>query len=328
MFYNALGENLKCPVIRYKSQSNPHGPKVLLTCLNHGDEVIGLDTAYQILDFIKANDELFYGEVVVFTALNYDGFVRSSRFFEAEHFNGTTIPNLNRQWPGANSSFAETWAKHIFQQILAEKPDYVFDLHSYAKNSLIHAILDRPGGTLEDNLINISKQTQIPFYLEYEAETFTAQKLDKSLSNQLCILGIPSLTIELGPKQGFNLIESHMAITAMINLFIATKSLISVSITDLFEIQHTELDRDKLYFREGLYNKSAHFGFYRPLVNIGKIIKQGEVVAEILNLQAEIVHKIHMPKDGFIIAMEDIAVVYPHKQFGVFICDNPTSLHS
>ena len=314
-------------ILSYKSKSNPVGPKIVLTCLNHGDEVIGLNTALELLDFLKSNDELFFGELIVFSCLNEAGFWQGSRFFEGQNFDSNVVPNLNRVWPGNQNSYSGLLAKSIFEQIQNLKPDLVLDMHSYAYKSLAHLIVDHPGEDIEKQLIQISKNSQIPFYLEYEPETLEEQALDKSLSNQLCISGIPALTIELGPKGSFSQSQAKIALECLINLLFATQSIKntndhSVDKTlpkNMFKAQNTEIEETKNYFRSGIFAGENSFGFFRLLVDIGNFIPEGFLIAQVLDLNGNLVENIVMPKDGYIIAIEDVAVVYPKRQIGVLI---------
>jgi predicted deacylase len=320
MLYNALGQNIFTPIIRYTSKTNPQGSKIVLTCLNHGDEVVSLNAAYEVIEYVKKHDSDFAGEIVIFSCLNYEGFINSARYFVAQKFDDSAAtPNLNRKYPGGDNDFVERYAKQVFDQILAEKPDYVFDLHSYAHNSIVHAILDRPGGELETKLLDLCRRSRVPFYLEFEAETYQVQQLDHSLSNQLCLQNIPALTIELGPIKGFNLDQSKLATMSVLNFLSATGNLAVYQMQDLYALQQTELDPNKNYFRQPIYNQSDYSGFYRPLVRVGKLIKKDTEIAEIIDLNMELKSVIKMPKDGYLIAFDDIAFVYPYRQIGVFI---------
>jgi|GEM_PF-5852782 len=313
--------NLK-PII-YQSKTNPTGPIVAMTCMNHGDEVIGLNTALALVDFLKQYDSNFCGKIVIFSCMNQAGFWRGSRYFEGQNFDGNSIPNLNRTWPGDEKSYSGLLAKDIFSQILNLDPDLVLDLHSYSQNSLVHNILDRPGGQLEEDLINLAKSSLMPYYLEYPAKTLEDQKLDKALSNQLCLLGIKSITTELGPKGSFSTKQQNIALQALINILIANQNLIVdsnlIQIKDLFKVQDTTLDQDKTYYREGIYAGNNTFGFFRNLADIGHLITKGEPIFEIFNLEGDVVETILMPENGYLISFEDEAVVYPKRQIAVYI---------
>jgi len=360
--FNPLGQDTNSPILTFDSQKT--GQHIVLTCLNHGDEVIGLNSALEVLEIVK-NTEQFVGKITIFTCLNFEGFCQNSRFFQGEFLNGNVVPNLNREFPGNDNSYSAKTAKHVFDQILELKPDLVLDLHSYAHNSVIHTIIDRPGGEMEQNLIQLCQNSSVPFYLEYEAESFATQALDKSLSNQLCLHKIPSLTIELGPSKGFSLRQSELAKIVLINFLVATGNLEqkleqnttqnlaknkekaesniansdkkageitnqnkietetensqNLAKIDLFEMQGTQIDQSKTYFRASVCNESNFGGMWRPIVEIGKLIEKGTIIAQVVNLHGQIVHRITMPESGFIIAFADEVVVYPMHQIATFI---------
>jgi predicted deacylase len=53
LYTNAFGEVIFTPILRYNSQKP--GKKIILTCLNHGNEIIGAMAAIEIFNEVKVN---------------------------------------------------------------------------------------------------------------------------------------------------------------------------------------------------------------------------------------------------------------------------------
>ncbi len=308
LYTNSFGQKVFIPVIRY---SRGNGSKIILTCLAHGDEVIGSMAALQLLQKVKENDN-WQGELIILPCLNQAGMERMSRFFEADNLYDTSTQNLNRLFGANNPSLAGQAADTILNFIVNEKPNLAIDCHSYAIKSLVHIILDRPGGKQEQNLVELASNSNIPFYLEYEAQTVTQQKLDFCLPNQLLIRGILAFTIELGSQFGFDQQELELATQALSNLVLGTKH-------DLYLIQNANDLKGKIANRQEIKNQSNYCGLFIPLKPLGKNIKKGETIAQIYNLYGELVSTITMPTDGIVLVWSKSNYTYPHSTLAVIV---------
>lgn len=317
LFQDALGNTVSIPVLHHRSSRK--GPHIVLTCLVHGDEVVGVHAALQLFDEVKRSKR-FCGSLTVLSCLNFGGFEQSSRMFRSEFLNGSSgSQNLNRCFGAQRGYLTDQVADRILAELKALKPDFVIDCHSYASNSLVHVIVDRPGGGIEKKLLSLCEKSAIPYYLEYKSEIQKAQKLDFSLSNQLCLAKIPAVTVELGPLSGFSRGEGELAVQALRNLLSACGSL-DEGVVDLFDAQYAEIPPDGLFFREPIVNDSKFSGFYRPQLDVGMPVRKGDVVAEIVDLRGRIVHRVKAPSSGYTLVFENVAYVYPRAQFGVMIC--------
>lgn len=314
LFHDALGREVFIPVLNYEKGA---GPKILLTCLAHGNEVIGLEAALQFLDFAKGNPN-FKGHIVVLSCLNFSGFVEVDRLFRAENFNLTAhSQNLNRVYGQGGAALTNRVGSKILDFIKSERPDFVIDCHSYCSQSLVHLILDRPGGKLEDSLIDVAKRSCIPFYLEYDAGTVKEQQLDGSLSNQLCLAGIAAVTVELGPKRGFSLSQGLLAASSLINLGSTLGAFGDGAVVDdLFMKQAAQIPKDQIFYRQPIINDSNFSGYFRPLVEVGQLVRNGERIAEVVDLNGKAVHQIVAKGEGFVATLEDEAYTYPWRQIG------------
>lgn len=104
---------------------NGHGPTVLLTGANHGDEYEGPVALSKLASQIKASD--INGRVIIIPFLNYPAFLAGTRTSPIDH------GNLNRLFPGRHDgSVTEKIADYIYRFILP-KADYILDLHAGGK---------------------------------------------------------------------------------------------------------------------------------------------------------------------------------------------------
>ena len=310
LFTNSFGQEITCPVLRFeRGDDKINRKKIILTCLNHGDEIIGTMAALQILELVK-KDLNWKGELIILPCMNQGGLERSSRFFEMDNLYDTSTQNMNRLWGAGHNSLTGKVCDTIFEFLLSEKPDLVIDCHSYAINSLIHIILDR--GHQEQKLISLAQNSKIPFYLEYEAQTVAEQKLDHCLTNQLLLNGILAITIELGPQIGFDQHQLDLATKSLSNLVLGTSF-------DLFEMQNATDLKNKITHRQELKNESNFCGLFVPMCDLGKWLSKNTVVAIICNLVGEEICKIKMPCDGAILVFAKSNYVYPKATICVIV---------
>ena len=309
LYTNALDQEQFAPILRYSS--NKAGRKILLTCLNHGNEIIGAMSALQVFNQAKTNPN-FTGEIIVMSCLNQAGMERNSRFFEADNLYDTHTQNLNRNFGTNGSSLTSMVANTILEFIVAEQPDLVIDCHSYSANSLVHIILDCPGGEQETNLIQLPQKSKIPFYLEYEATTLAEQKLDYCLSNQLLLRGILAITIELGPQFGFDNQQLQTANQALSNLVLNTNY-------DLYQSQNAQDMQQNIGHRQPVINQSQHCGILHYSTKLGQIISKDTEIAKIYDLFGNIVHRVLMPQDGIILVWSNSNYTYPKSQLAVIV---------
>ena len=309
LYTNALGQEQFVPILQYNS--NKSGRKILLTCLNHGNEIIGAMSALQVFNQARNNPN-FVGEIIVISCLNQAGMERNSRFFEADNLYDTHTQNLNRNFGTNGSSLTSMVANRILEFIVGEQPDLVIDCHSYSANSLVHIILDRPGGEQETNLIKLTQKFKIPFYLEYEATTLAEQKLDYCLSNQLLLRGILAITIELGPQYGFDNQQLQTATQAISNLVLETNY-------DLYQSQNAQDMQQNIGHRQPIINQSQHCGILHYSAKLGQIISKDTEIAKIYDLFGNIIHTVLMPQDGIILVWSNSNYTYPKSQLAVIV---------
>jgi predicted deacylase len=315
LFRDLMGEPVSIPVIEV--DSGTPGPHLLITASIHGDEPISSAAALAFVHELATKP--FAGKVTVFSCLNVGGMSNLERgySYESQSFTGNA-PNLNRTFGKKDPSLTARVAETILAAIADRSPDFVIDAHSYSKDSLVHIVVDRPGGTIEKSIVATTVKSSIPYYLEYEAATLAEQALDHALSMQLCLRKIPSITLELGPRRGFSKVEFQRALQAIRNCAVALE-VMSGEVVSLFKEQSCELDPSALYQRFPVWIAGDGCGLFYPECKAGDFLKNGAVVGAVRDLYGKLVETITMPEEGVIIVLTDDAYSYPRKQVGVAV---------
>ncbi len=175
------------------------GPTVLITANIHGDECTGLGVVIRLLNQLSA--QLYCGDIWLFPSLNPQGLQRSMRVFPADG------QDLNRVFPGEKKGRASQ--KHIYAiagMITKIQPDLVLDLHTDSGSAIPYVLLDRAvqskNKKLERSLLGFARASHLTPVWEYPLRAYLRFGLDKTLSGfVLNQLGVPSLTLEVGPRR-------------------------------------------------------------------------------------------------------------------------------
>jgi predicted deacylase len=178
------------------------GPRVVVTANLHGDEVTGLAAAFELLDSLPGT--LLRGSVLLLPSLNPEGLVARTRTLPGDSL------DPNRAFPGdPTGSPAERRAATIWAAIQAWAPDALLDLHADSANALPYALLDRgialQGAEregLEARSLALARGSGLVVVRDLPDEAYRRAGFARSLSGAaLNVLGIPSLTLELGPRR-------------------------------------------------------------------------------------------------------------------------------
>ncbi len=307
LYNNPAGQPALCPVL----QIGTGAPHTVLVALQHGWELIGLDTALQTV----ANAPEVQGTITLLAAANPLGYLDRSRFVAAQQdpMSGIT-QNLNRVHPGnTTGTISEQSAAAIDAYISGLQPDFVLDLHAYASQSVPHAILDPCDGELQHVMQRYLQTAQIAWYREFEGETLQEQVLTSALSAVWLNRGVPALTIELGPLDSFSVEESQAAQQTLRNM------LISIGAMNGAIAPTTYLDTSQPFSRNEIRYTGAAGGYIRYLVPILTQVQEGEAVAEIIALNGNIVDIMYAENDGVVFIWHDEYRVMSGSVIGILL---------
>lgn len=316
LYRDESGHDVQCTVISVGSGA----PHVVLTALQHGNEILSLDAALQVLH--QLGQGMARGTITLLTCLNPIGFREGSRNVLNRSFDlaGSAQMNLNRLHPGKpDGTLAERIAHAVDQYITRLSPDYLIDLHAYAIHSVPHIIVDPVQGAMLERVTAWAKAAGLPYYHEFAEENYTAQGLTNCLPGIWCERGVPAITLELGPQIGFSLPETIAAVTAVI------RTLAAIGLTDMQPDLDTvsrgilQLLGNGSWQRSEIENTTAAQGYVRHRVGIGTSVRAGEVVADVVQLDGRVGGRILAPKDGVVFIWHDDPRAYPGSKLGIIL---------
>ena len=253
-------------------KSGKLGPKLVITANIHGDECIGFAVIVALLDVLPSL--LKNGEVALYPSLNPTGLRRMMRTYPEDG------QDLNRLFPGDIQGGASQRHVHtIWSSIVNFNPDLLFDLHTDSPLSIPYVILDRKiSATVSDDALNemesLAKYSGLTVVWEYRTPDYRRYKLQKSLSGSaLNLLGIPSLTLEVGPRRFMDRKSVEIAKDAVLAMM-AKKGMLVDS------YQSNQKPTKGVWYR-GNGPISHHAGVFVPSVDAGDRVRRNQLLGKI-----------------------------------------------
>jgi predicted deacylase len=307
LYQDVMGQSVTTPVLRV-GNGYPH---VVMVALQHGWEIIGLDTALQVLHNIHPTGTITL--ISVANPLAYqDGFRLAGNHMRPS---AGQLANMNRVHPGrADGNVAERCAFTINHYIEKLKPDYLIDLHSYAAQSVPHGIVDNCQPRLQKQIENWLQQSQIPWYREYEEDVLTNQQLDRALSAIWVDRKVPAITLELGPVNLFSPSQSRLSQQTLTNVLVACSVL-----EGNIEPQIPETMAGRIWQRLDITYSGNQAGYLRPLVSSLSDVSIGDVLAEVVTPDGQVVGTINAPVSGIHFIWDDEFRVMAGSALGIML---------
>ncbi len=262
-------------LVMHHLETGIDGPKLVITANIHGDECVGFAVVVALLERLPSL--LKKGEVVLYPSLNPTGLRRMMRTYPEDG------QDLNRLFPGNSQGSASQRHVHtIWSSIENCKPDLLFDLHTDSPLSIPYVILDRKisanatDKTLEE-MERLAKSSGLTVVWEYRTPDYRRYKLEKSLSGAaLNRLGIPSLTLEVGPRRFMDRDAVEIATDAVLSMM-AAKGMLRETITS------THKPVSGIWYR-GNGPVAHHAGVFIPSVYAGDRVKRNQLLGKIYSL--------------------------------------------
>ncbi|HIE37370.1 TPA: hypothetical protein EYP83_04295 [Candidatus Geothermarchaeota archaeon] len=288
------GSEVSIPMISYGDS----GKRVLIVTPLHGNEVTPIYLIWRVMEYIESSDAL-KGSLDIVLGVNFYGLLFNMR---VDPLSGRDI---NRSFPGGDEYGSSGHiAKSIYE--LAHKGyDLVLDIHG-AGYSIPHIIIDYLDLEVTDYLIEVAKYSGIPYIWDYyDMEKYYGFGLDRTLTGSLVKLGVPSLTYEL-PTSGYSDKDMVNSFNGLINIL----SYLDVLDCDKLDVEDYPKEVNGL-FRRRLY--SEHGGFIEAFKEPGEYFIQYEDLAVIKNILGEVLERIRVDKEGYIISIRRTGVVKPYE---------------
>lgn len=274
---------LKIPVIIERSKVD--GPTVLLSACLHGDEINGTEIVRQIIR--KKINKPKRGTIICIPIINIFGFINQTREFPDKR-------DLNRVFPGSkNGSLASRFAHFLVTEIIP-KVDYAIDFHAGGASRFnapqIRIVPNNP------ELKELATIFNAPF-------TLYSKNIQGSFRNACTKLGVKMLLFEGGKSLDLNEMVTQEGIEGTLR-FLKHLDMLNP------KKELTAFGEKTIFIEKSNWIRANFSGMFHGLVKIGSFVKKGEVLAMISDPYGKVEHKVKAPNDGFIINVNDAAIVY------------------
>ncbi|BCS95305.1 deacylase [Desulfoluna limicola] len=275
------GVEVGTPVIVINGASP--GPTLVLTAALHGDELNGIEMIRQVVHNI--DPAKLKGVVVGVPIVNLEGFWRKDRYIGDRR-------DLNRYFPGnPNGSYPSRVAHALFTDII-NKCDMVIDLHtgSYYRENLPQIRADLSVAQVAD----IAKGFGALTVLQSKAPS-------GSLRGSATAAGIPAVVMEIGgplslePEKvadGVKSIRTFLKVMGMMDMF-------------------KFLPTPQPVFYGSQWVRAESGGILMTKVKLGGSVKEGDILAEVIDPISNEVDQVLSPINGTILGRAQNQFVSP-----------------
>ena len=272
-------QKVKAPIYVYRA-SEEVSPCVVATSCMHGDEINGLGVTQ---DLMNSDIKLKKGTLIIVPILNIYGFLNKTRYLPDRK-------DLNRCFPGSeNGSFGTRFAKFVLTNFL-NCADVVVDYHSggVGRFNIPQIRCDLKHNKIEELLEDLSIPLIVNSSLREGSLRETMSKLKKA-----CIVfeGGEGLRIDQTiNKYGVNLFKSILAHFDMID-------------------KAEKFNDDKIIIQKTRWIRAKEGGVLLNQAEYGKLIKKGEIIGELKDIQGNLINQISSDCDGVILGMSKTALI-------------------
>ena len=287
----------RLPVMSAVSQ-HP-GPVVWLTACGHGDEVSGIVIVQEIFRGIRRR--LVRGAVHAFPLMNPLGFEMASRNITMSR------EDLNRSFPGnATGSLGERIAHRILSAIIETAPTLVLDLHNDWIESIPYVLLDRDPGVPHKDAYEktIRAGREAGFCLIVDTE-----EINRSLSFNLLLRDVPSLTLELGKPHVVSEANVVFGVEAIWNIL--THLGMIEPRRQPFSYRLPKNYGEGRLFRYSDKPYGSKTGIIRFLAKPGDEVKTGQPLAKIVNAFGRHQETVSAINDAIVLGHSDSSAAFP-----------------
>lgn len=257
---------------------NKKGPKLLLTAVFHGEEIIGVEIIRRITrEKIVPKD--LCGSIIAVPVANLLAAQNHSRFAPEDNL------DMAHLFPGSRSGTISTrFASKIWQVLM--KCDYHIDLHCTAPPQAVPFTILRLGGNPKTRKKALSIARAIGF-------TVRRQMTEKREPDPVLAKGIPSVTVEIPFAMIMQKSDIEAGVRGVMN---AMKYLKMIS--GKIEKQQGVLVIEGICC--AMTVRTNRGGVMHPDKRQGDKVKKGDLLAHIFNLVGDTVEIIKSPVDGYV----------------------------
>jgi predicted deacylase len=285
------------------------GPTLTVIAGEHGCEYVGITAAVRLCRDLQP--ERLAGTIIVIPVVNTPSF--ETRSFYVNPLDGV---NIWTKYPGdAEGSITYAMAKTIFDQIIL-KTNFVIQMHGGDGNEAVipYAYFSVTGKREVDEVSEaLARSFPVDYIFPMGKEhqdpsdggpkgTSYSTSVEGTIYHEASIRGIPGALCEVGRdgKIENDLVEKHFkgVLNAMCYLGM---------------MEGKPSTHRARTLREPQVLISAHEGgLFQAFVEPGQMVKQGQVLGEILNLHGEVLEDIKSPINGILLCRANYGTVDPN----------------
>ncbi len=257
------------------------GPILMINAAIHGDELNGVEIIRQLLNTL--DEKKLKGTVIAVPIVNVFGFIHKSRYLPDRR-------DLNRCFPGSEKGSLASRMAHTFFSQVAERCDYILDLHTGA----IHRTnLPQIRADLSNSeTLRIAQAFATPVIIDSPLR-------DGSLRSEAEKQQIPVLTYEAGEALRFDPIAINAGIIGIKRVMQS----IGMLRPGRKKIPNSIIAKSTSWLR------AEADGILRTLVSLGDKVEKGQVLAYINSPLGKLEVEIRANKSGIVIGQQTLPLV-------------------
>ncbi|EOE5965656.1 succinylglutamate desuccinylase/aspartoacylase family protein, partial [Vibrio cholerae] len=254
------------------------GPVLMINAAIHGDELNGVEIIRQLLNTL--DEKKLKGTVIAVPIVNVFGFIHKSRYLPDRR-------DLNRCFPGSEKGSLASRMAHTFFSQVAERCDYILDLHTGA----IHRTnLPQIRADLSNSeTLRIAQAFATPVIIDSPLR-------DGSLRSEAEKQQIPVLTYEAGEALRFDPIAINAGIIGIKRVMQS----IGMLRPSRKKIPNSIIAKSTSWLR------AEADGILRTLVSLGDKVEKGQVLAYINSPLGKLEVEIRANKSGIVIGQQTL----------------------
>ncbi len=252
--YDFTDVKMPVEVIRGKKD----GPVLFVSSTIHGDEINGIEIVRRLL----ASKELknICGALIAIPIVNIFGFNDRSRYLPDRR-------DLNRCFPGIKTGSLASQLAHKFMSEIVLKSDFGIDLHTGSFHRSNHPQIR--ANIFDQRTLHLAKVFGAPAVVN-------ANLRDGSLRAAVALSNIPMILYESGESLRFDENNIKIGLQGILNVM---REIGMISRSSSLKESHKKV----FIARSSSWVRAANSGIFSRSVDLGKMVKKGEVLGEISN---------------------------------------------
>lgn len=288
-----VGETLRVRRTRFSPTDEVKNPKrISIVSGIHGDELEGQLVIYQLVAWLKSNQDLINGIIDIYPAVNslgVDTIIRSFPMYDVD---------LNRMFPGGKEEFLPGQVVYALAEDV-EGSDIAIDIHS--SNIFLREIPQiRINREFAPTTLPLAKQLNCDFIWIHDAVTV----LESTFSHTMNTKGTKTLVVEMGVGMRLTKAYGKQLLDGILNLMQHEGILKSSEKFDIREPFSSEVG-------DVYYLNAPASGLFVPLLDHCAEVSKNEKIGDIVDpLTGNINATLHAPHDGILFTLREYPVVY------------------